>query len=468
MAKKKKLDLLSELSKEDGISLGLIMTRYVPPQYREKFQESLAATGKAPDELFEKAGLSAKDKNFIQDLLAGLNFGNPQELESKNYEQFKKDIFSESAPDIGSARENLNERDFLDLVMSKTTNPVDESQLTDDELRSRKAQFEARGGLTGLIDKAGLQRELQSALLASGLNNEAVASDIAGRIADLSEQVGGYPSVEQLVSIFPNRPPWLENFFNNQTIRNRFSDITAPQLNVSDPDSVKRLEDIISGRELEAGRRQAEDVFIENLPMDLESSREEFLGAKEKAARGELQKFASTDALQAANQRGALFSGDVGDYISDYAVGLEGDLEQVRADLEAEDDAFYANAAYRAQLKKELSTRTDYLAAIEQERARIRGEQETRFLNKEAALDRNLREDLTLRNYEQALRAAQVRAERTAKSSSAASGNRLYGNIGTAVGATAGLVFSGFNPAGAAGGAQAGRQAAEIGLDTVG
>ena len=161
---------------------------------------------------------------------------------------------------------------------------------------------------------------------------------------------------------------------------------------------VTRLQDLISTKQAAEAKRGEIESFVSGLPEELRSSREEFISGEEERAFSELERQVPL-VLQDLNVRGMLQSGERMDALTTKALSLGASLEEIQADLEAEDNQFYFDAAYKNAIRDELDKAESYRSAIGAERGRITTERERKFRSAEAELDRQLGENLTRSEY---------------------------------------------------------------------
>ena len=192
---------------------------------------------------------------------------------------------------------------------------------------------------------------------------------------------------------------------------------------------------------------------MSKLPEELRSNRESFLTSERQFANEEFEDFIP-QAQQSANVRGALFSGDVEDMLSQRAAELQGGLDLFSTQLEAEDMEFYGNAAYQNQIRKTLESREDYRTALEEERSRVFGEREKRFISAQSELDSVAEERLQRQQYERQLSSQEVRLKRQQDAEDRNRRNQNISSIGRTVGTIGGIAVTGGNPIGGVVGGQ--------------
>jgi len=223
----------------------------------------------------------------------------------------------------------------------------------------------------------------------------------------------------------------------------------------------KPIEDLIAQSKQKAYDNAQIDDYLTKLPGELTQRREEHLaGETDRAIEAYTLDYVPR-AMESANARGMLFSGDTSDLLTAGALDTAASLDDIRATLEQEDNQFYFNAAYQNKLRTVLESNVDVRNYIENERNNVLTDQSNRFQSSQNDLNRRLESNLTNRTYDSQLRARQAAAKKQQENAEGANRKALYSQLGTAAGTAAGATLG---PGGAiAGGSIGGAAGSTVG-----
>lgn len=437
MAKKFKKGTTTEQQSE----LKAYVNAVVPQEFRQEFIDEISKNGNISDESLAKASMSNPGTvyNFrteIQRITGGL---------TKQIPLTKAELKSELGADTV------------------------EADLTDKELAERREIYKELQGATEPLDRATIERELETKLKNYGVTPVSGAdkrgkdfSEEAKRIiTDKILETGRYPSAPELLqAIEPLRNKFkttihdkvnelftpLVNFANDQAARNYLSDFvknwkTSPDTTAD----VKRIEDIIAGRAKETKREGEISSFIESIPGELAGPTKERISLLRELGSKRFGEVApQLIAREQALGRGS--SGAVGDILASTYGDIQGGIESESARLMSEDEQFYANSAYQNQIRKMLEGRTDLATSVATERQGIRTQQEQRFQKGQFDLNANVANDLLMQRYENQIRAVQSARQRQQEAQGRARGAGFMGAAGGLAGTIAGGVIGGFFP----------------------
>lgn len=272
-----------------------------------------------------------------------------------------------------------------------------EADLTDDELRDRIEAFKGLGGNTGTLDHNKIQSTVFNKLKAMEVpDDNGRLVDISNAIANLTEQLGHYPSPQEFEPIIKkfdlpvtgtrntNVDYALRNFTNDQQTFNDFqlgldkgNFSTFKDEDVSE--SVKRIQDILDTRAAEAGKEATERSFLAETPTELAGGRRRFLAEREPEIERFLVERAGPRALENLNVRGLAEGPDLASELAAEAGRQQVGLEDTLRTLEAEDEAFYAEAAFRLHTARLEQSEADFRSSVAAEREGVRTGQFRRF-----------------------------------------------------------------------------------------
>ena len=284
---------------------------------------------------------------------------------------------------------------------------ADESGLTANELRDRlEAYQETQSQFGGLLTKTRPDKNR----LEVAVHNIMTEEGWSGRVAD--------QKTPEFVKLLMSSPDPTENLKKSLGAENskgekvydsvdkrlialggqvRDNQFSTYDVSDASPD-ISRLKEAIATATTKEEKDAAIESYLSGLPGELKSSRESFLSGEEDRAFSALERQVPL-VLQNLNVRGMLQSGEREDELTTRALSLGSSLEEIQAELEADDNQFYFDAAFQNALRKELSSVEDYRSAIGGARRNILTERENRFQSSQSELDRQLQEDLTTSSY---------------------------------------------------------------------
>lgn len=405
---------------------------------------------------------SAKDQS-VKDFLAKLQQFQPNDPIYKAIESGDKQAFQSGLSDLGDSYISQADKqklvDQFDQVQSKLPSQgdafssynagiKDQSTATDEELQNQIAAYQGLTKVGTPLDRGETMKNAVSGMLGNTENISLYEKNVLtpilstfiadnrrlpqpGELADIltQQQPDGYGGIIE--------NPAVTNFLNNQNNSNYIA-LNLGGQEPSHDNQIKSIQDILASRGQQRSKDDAFNKYISSIPDELSANRESYLASQKPLAQQQFQDYAQ-QALARENAAGRLFSGSVGDVLSTGAGAIQGGLEQARADLQSQDDAFYFNAAYQEQVRKLLEGRSDYNTALQTEHARVSTEQNTRFNQEQTGLNNTLSNDLLTQQYNNQLRAIQAQRQRQQDLANKQNQIGLYGGIGGAIGTIAGI-----------------------------
>lgn len=324
--------------------------------------------------------------------------------------------------------------------------PIDESSLTDEELQSRFNDFRELAQTKGEVDPAGLTRELVSKLKSFGIANN--PDQVAEGITQFVLREGRFPDAKEIGGrgnrrVSESDRAKFENFVNDQDVRNQFSGLITNQVNAPNVGGdIKRLEDIIGERGRKAQGNKDIQAFLGELPQNLASQTGQFMDTQRANAETQLRDFLDPQIRQSLAARGLLTSGDLSAELASAGEGLQGGLNQQHADLQAQDAAFFENAAYQVNLKKVLDANQNLAGEINFQRGNALNQQENRFQVSQQNQADQFGVDAFRRQQQQNMSAQNARLKQQQDIQKAQSRAGQIGNIGRFGGLIAGAALA--------------------------
>ena len=401
--------------------------QYFPGAISARMMDEISKTGTVSQKTFDDAGITASNAEFMRGEIQRITGGKPTQGEYTQNE-----------------------------LKQQTDSNVNEANLTDEELKNRQQAFNELGQTPGTVDKASVDRFIDDKLKTFGITDkdQTVRNGLTefviknGRLPDAGELRDSITaSGGQGYSVISD--PKVSNFLQDQDNKNQFSDLVKGQVNAPDTTGdISRIEDILGTRGQEATNEAGIKSYLTTLPDVLSNSRNDYLSAIREQGNQQIQEV-TPQILASANARGALFSGDVPDILSNYAGNVQGGIESQQAQLEAEDNQFYFNAAYQNALRQNLQGQQDYSTYLAGERSNVLNEQNTRFQRSQSTLQANAQNDLLQRQYNNQLTAQQLQLRKQGDlEKSQKTTNKITG-IGQSIGGIATTVAGAYtgNPA---------------------
>lgn len=423
------------LSQDQLSELNAFLNQYFPEELRAQAIKEAKTTGKISSEMLGKIGVvNPSTVKFIQDEVTRVTGGSPAEVDYTRTE-LKREL------------------------AGKSGKPIDESNLTDDELTRRRDLYQQLGqskeSLSGFPSQ--VQEEYKRKLSAYGIKPESI-DQVANAFSQFTQELGRYPTADEFRQRFsdpnslPNNflgintgafnDPALQNFINDQNARNELSG-TFDRLTGS-PDTgedISRIEELLTMRRGQADTdRQLED-HIQGLRGELGGITDERIRGLRELGGQQFQE-AAPGVLEREAAMGRLHSGSAGNALT----GLYGDINQriesEVANLKTGDEEFFFNAAYQNKIRQLMEGRTDLGSALNTGRQNARMQQDQRFQQGQFNLNANLQNDLLMQNYQNQLQAAQSMRQRQREMQNKARNAGMIGTVGGLAGAAIGTAIA--------------------------
>ena len=361
-----------------------------------------------------------------------------------------------------------NRKEILDYIGKN----VDEATLTDQELQDRLLAYQELGGLKEterVFDTQALRARIVAELTPRihGIGASDFGLDQAANYAANSLRDTGGFDPQKFSEIIVDRSPGTIDNRHFEDLKGRITNYLPnaqgmyssfykenPIVNDVSGD-VSRLSQLTTSRKEKAVRDKDITDYLTALPGQLEGTREGYLSGETDRAVQDFEEVYAPRALESANARGMLFSGDSADLLTTGAFDVQDVIDKARIDLEAEDNQFYFNAAYQNKVRQALESSTNYKDAIANEQQNVLTTQQQKFTAKENDVSRSFQERMFQREQERSLALQQAQARRQRQAQDAASSSALYGQLGSTIGAIGGATVGG--PAGSVVGSSLGQ-----------
>lgn len=268
---------------------------------------------------------------------------------------------------------------------------VDEGSLTDEELAKRLDAYRQSNEFAPEFSHGKLARTVQERLAGNGISWKD-AETISHAIANEVEQSGKL------------NPSWKKDYWKylkdktpspgeDNAIRQQL-DITAKEVGeggyfLGKPDyspDIKRVGDIIGTRQKKAANQKIADDFIASLPQELARGRSDFANSELGYGSQYYNESLAPSIVQNLNARGMVFSGDLESELNRGAYDVQSSIQNEVQSAQAQDDAFFQNAAYQNTFQKEIAAGNDVNQLAQNQRGMAMENQQQTFLRSQANL----------------------------------------------------------------------------------
>ncbi len=358
---------------------------------------------------------------------------------------------------------------LLNKVDPKTGLPFNEADLTDAELNQRIEAYKNLGTSGEPVDRATVERQIRQILPTYDANKIFVMREgyshsrkvreknydegqklyepLVKTLTDFVVKARRLPDAGELrdeaiahginsqdaQDLISNES--LVNFIQDQGAKNRIAQPLQPKDYRLD---INRINDTLATRADENAKTGEQQNFLVETPEALKRSRQNFLAEQEAGAQNYLTERISPQVLRELNVRGLAESPDVVSEIARRGAGLQATIEDSARQLEQQDAAFFADAAFRINTAKLNQKEADFRASLDVERTRARQEQENRFQTAQAGIKSDFEMDMLKREQDRnmALKEAGINLDSSNRSAAndAANAEQIGSSIGQTVG----------------------------------
>ena len=352
---------LESLPKDQQDQFRIFADQYFPQALKEQFIDSIEKTGTISDDLFKQGNFSDASKAQVLGQLTPLLTGLPSGKEA-----YQK---------------------FIDA-----TPLTKEADLTDQELQDRIEAYQGRGSIpadpTEAVEK--IKGEILSVFnsdrtqrIAVDPNRESIARQLADAVY-AGEDVSN--ALLRITRGTPNRYKATILQLQNK-LPKLVSDLRSMKLDTSE--DVTRIQDILNTRGIVKRKGEEEGRFLAETPAELAKLRGGFLAEREAGAQRFLAERFGPRAIAQLNVSGLAEGPDIASVMASQAGRMQGDIESTLRQIEFDDNAFFAEAAFRLNTAKLNQSEFDFRASVEAERTGIRTGQFNRFKSSESDIQRD-------------------------------------------------------------------------------
>lgn len=235
----------------------------------------------------------------------------------------------------------------------------------------------------------------------------------------------------------------LHNSIRDKLSQSGYSQETRTPDQLYDP-QLKKLQDALAPIVDTRQRQEALDTTIKSLPNELARGTDSLIQNEYDNAGRTLQDELAPQIAQNLNVRGLLFGGDLGAELTSAGGNLYGGVQDLHAQLLADDDAFFRDAAFKNELQKVSQTDQNYLEGLSRERNTAMQASQDRFKSGQADLQRKFQEDLTKRQAQSSYFQAQEKAEKQRQKERDDAEQAMYQQLGSSF---TGIVTAGITSA---------------------
>lgn len=219
------------------------------------------------------------------------------------------------------------------------------------------------------------------------------------------------------------------------------------------------IEGLISSRGKQASSQKQIDDLVASLPQELARNRGDLFNTLGQQGQQYFGDVLAPQIVQGLNARGLLNSGDLESELARGAGDVQGSYESALMDQQAQDDAFFQNAAYQQTFQKEIQSGTDLSSQVQYSRGQAMQNQQQSFQGIQANLNRQYQSLLQQRQNQASLNNQRAQYDQQQAQAAQQSQNSLLNSLGQSVGAVGGAVVGNYlgGPLGGAIGSQAGQ-----------
>lgn len=409
MAKRFRVDAL-----KNGQDLKGLLDQYFKPELHNEILDAIEKTGAIPDELFAKANYNDTDKAKIKGLFGPV---------------------LQALPSPGQAL-----GDFIGSIK-------DEANATDEELQNKLDAYKGikaagppmdfekvKAGIRDLFGSYGVdpQTLLVEKVLPEFVMRARRLPD-AGEFRDEMIANGVHPSQAQhMLGYAP-----LMRMLYDQNAKNFVSLNLGQTGNDYEPD-IKRVSDILETRGIYGTAEGVANNFLKTAPAELRSARNLYYQNAQDSNARYLRTRATPNILETLNTRGLAEGPDVQSAIAAAGGDLQAKLESQIRDLEASDNAIFADAAYRITQAKLDASEYSLRTQVAFERQKLRQDQEARFNQSQADAQGMFEKRLLNHQLQRELDSTQSGLDFSKDQQDASTIANLGGDLGSSVGNTIG------------------------------
>lgn len=287
----------------------------------------------------------------------------------------QKDVGSLIEPEI---QERIGVLGELGTIPGETVSGT--SRQVDNMVEQIKGAFTSQGiGIPDDYLKEGATYAINS-LRAGNYNPQQFANIIVSKAgAGRQEQAGTFGASEEgnILRVSKNVGQDIPKVYTAQVQGGQFTDVTAGPTDYSG--EISTLRDMLTGIRDRRSIQGDLDELISSLPGELSRGTERMIASERENVKRTLEEELYPEIAQGLNVRGLLHGGDLPAELASAAGSAYGGVEDLYSNLLEEDDAFYRDAAFRAELQKISETEQDYAQALGGSRERALSESATRF-----------------------------------------------------------------------------------------
>lgn len=404
----------ADQKQKDALQQALL--KYLPVELHNQALKELNKTGQVSDETLNKA-------------VSGGLF-NAADMPSV------KNAFSNVAANIPKA-----DQVYQNLINSTK----DEANATDEELQNKKFGYEGIDQTGSPLDANTVRNGIDTLLKGTPNIIGNSVSQISPILTNFIMQNRRLPTPEEfqgeLKSVSPDTLrslPAVKNFLSNQSNADYVGSALGATVS-SQADNIKRVQDLIDARAGTARKEGQVNEFLQNAPQEAAASRNNLYLQQRDSATRYLQDRLAPTIVENLNKRGlAENPGDVGSSIAAAGTDLQSRVEGNIRSLEAEDNNFFADAAYRIKQAKLENSEDALREKIAFERESARARQETSFQSQQTDLNDAFEKELLYGEKNRSLGTEQSSLEVGSQAEKDAQAATLASDAGKNIGEPAG------------------------------
>lgn len=268
--------------------------------------------------------------------------------------------------------------------------------------------------------------------------------DLSGKIGGFLTKNGRLPTHEELRDLLELSPTDRQAFNDFAPLKNFLTDSKVMQaLDIGNyTDDLRRIQGLLDTRAGAARKEGDVQQFLKTGPEELRNARNLFYRQQSDSAGNFLRTRLTPQIMEGLNARGlAENPGDIASSVSSAGNNLQAGIEDKIRALEAQDNAFFADAAFRITQAKLDASEDAMRSQITLENQKIRQRQEANFQQAERDTAGDFEKNLLTRTGNRDLNAATDTLDSTKNLEDTATLAKLGSDTGKSIGETTGTAI---------------------------
>lgn len=401
-------------------------------------------------DLADLQNIVAQASPYQDELLSAVNGGNQSDIAAVIKKANLGDSGTALQKKLFDITDKLNSSENQQKYSQNVGNIKDEANATDAELESKIGSYQGLQRTGEPLDKTAVQKAISGLLSKGDVNVQKFkggpgnVSDIENLLSDFVVQNRRLPDVGEFRDLADSKglpgqtiigDPTIQNFLNDQNNKNYVAlDLGGQPKDYTN--DITRIQDLLDTRSTEANKTAAVTQFLQQTPDQLAAARNDFYNQQSASGAQYLRTRLTPKIVQDLNVRGLAEGPDVGSMIAANGDSLQASLEDKIRGLEASDNQFFADSAFRLAQAKINSTEDALNQQIAYERAKVSQNQAQSFQSTEGDIQNEFEQELLKKEQDRELALSQNDIDFNTKTAQDSTINSLTNSLGNSVGST--------------------------------